>query len=103
EQRLHVMYSRRRSALGERDRKWPAPGTAVVVPNRPASRASDRVAGGNADPGNVADPDEVQLLELDRDVARRDRPDEAAPEDEASTTDQVADVVRDDERVIQLP
>ena len=102
EQRLHVAHGGRRRTLGERHRERTAPRTSVVVADRPASGPPDRVAGGDADAGDVADADEVQLLELDRDVARRDRPNEPAPEHEARSADEIADVVRDDERVVQL-
>jgi hypothetical protein len=47
--------------------------------------------------------DEVQLFELDRDVTRRDGSHEPAPEHEARATEEVANVMGDDERVVQLP
>jgi hypothetical protein len=102
EQHLHVVHGRWRSTLREGDGERPAPGATIIVANGPAAGATHRVAGRDADACDVADPNEIQLLDLDREVASRDRPHEPAPEHEPGPADQITEVVRDEERVIQL-
>jgi hypothetical protein len=77
-------------------------GAAVVVPHGPAAGAPHGVSGRDADAGDVADAGERQLLVADGEPAEHHRANEAAPEDEPAAAEEVADVVRDDEHVVEL-